>query len=164
MADKSHDLIRKVDVGGAVIGAIKKVQRDCAVLAVGIEGLEELVRIGGESLNEVKILREKKQSETSARGLAGEEIGKLLASADLIILEVVMRHVDRVVDDHIQRSDFRGLLYVDVSIRRQLRKLWSNEPRRRSEVKRLEGFEEFVALVEAEADPTKALRERFGVR
>ena len=30
--------------------------------------------------------------------------------------------------------------------------------------KRIAGFEDFVALVEARADPTKALRERFGVR
>jgi ATP-dependent DNA helicase RecQ len=30
--------------------------------------------------------------------------------------------------------------------------------------KRLTGFEDFVALVEAEADPTKALRSRFGIR
>jgi hypothetical protein len=30
--------------------------------------------------------------------------------------------------------------------------------------KRLAGFEDFVALVEAKADPTKALRDRFGIR
>jgi len=30
--------------------------------------------------------------------------------------------------------------------------------------KRLAGFEEFVALVESGADPTKALRDRFGIR
>jgi hypothetical protein len=30
--------------------------------------------------------------------------------------------------------------------------------------KRLAGFEDFVALVEAVADPTRALRDRFGIR